>query len=102
KRPTVGHLEAAGLVAQRAGEVASRMSEVTPGKIVTVSFLVSNNSERQDQFLEQLVLPENWHKIAPLEEPFVLAAHEQHRPTCPSFHRPPALARWSWRASVRG
>lgn len=53
-----------------------KLVEVEPGRFVTASFLVSDNTDREEEFFEELKLPPDWHIIIPLF-PFRLKAREQ-------------------------
>jgi len=53
-----------------------KLAEIEPGKIVTRSFIVSNNTEFEEEFFEELKLPPEWQVIIPLI-PFKLKAKEQ-------------------------
>ena len=53
---------------------SAKLVELTPGKIVTASVLVANHTARDEECFEQLILPENWRKIAPQDLPFTLPA----------------------------
>ena len=49
---------------------SSQLLEIEPGKIVTGSFLVSNRSEKEEEFFEKLTLPAGWQEI--VSEEFAL------------------------------
>ncbi|MDB6056439.1 MAG: hypothetical protein JWO95_283, partial [Verrucomicrobiales bacterium] len=69
------------LLAQQHGVIVrlatAREPELTPGKIVTASFAVSSQLSRDEQFVEDITLPEGWQKIAPIDQPFQLHPNEQ-------------------------
>lgn len=46
--------------------VSPKIVEVEPGKIVTATFQIKNNSDRQEEFFDSLNLPSGWHMITPL------------------------------------
>ncbi len=48
--------------------------DVEPGKVVSASFVVTNHSDQNDDFTEELIVPEGWTKIAPVGLPFELPA----------------------------
>jgi len=54
-----------------------KLAEIEPGKIITGSFLVSNNTDREEVFFEELKLPLGWQVIAPQGIPFKLEDREQ-------------------------
>jgi hypothetical protein len=54
------------------------ISEVTPGKTLTGSFLVTNTGSRTETFIDELRVPQGWKKIIPQAPvPFTLNAGEQ-------------------------
>ncbi|MCK4428016.1 MAG: hypothetical protein KAW16_06005, partial [candidate division Zixibacteria bacterium] len=56
---------------------SSQLLEIEPGKIVTGSFLVSNRTEREEEFFEKLTLPAGWQEIVSDEFPLKLKAEEK-------------------------
>jgi hypothetical protein len=54
-----------------------KLAEVEPGRIVTGSLLVSNNTEHEELFFEELKLPPGWQVIAPQGIPFKLESKKQ-------------------------
>lgn len=52
--------------------------DTTPGKIVTASFLLSNHTASDQEFVEELLLPAGWQQIAPTPIPFSLKGKAQH------------------------
>jgi hypothetical protein len=51
--------------------------EIKPGRIVTGSFLISNNTGREEEFIEKLILPAGWEEIISDQFPFKLAPQEE-------------------------
>ena len=51
--------------------------EIEPGKIVSGSFLISNHTEQEEEFLEKLALPAGWQEIVTDEFTLKLKAEEQ-------------------------
>lgn len=56
---------------------SSQLLEIEPGKIVTGSFLVSNRTEREEEFFEKLTLPAGWQEIVSEEFPLMLKPEER-------------------------
>jgi len=56
---------------------SAKISEATPGKIITASFVVENRDDRADDFVELLVLPRGWRKVSPPDTPFPEEARSQ-------------------------
>jgi predicted porin len=56
---------------------SSELLEVEPGRIVTGSFLIYNNLEREEEFIEQLKLPQGWQEIVSDQFPLKLKSKEQ-------------------------
>jgi hypothetical protein len=54
-----------------------KLIELTPGKIVSASVIIANRTRRDEECLDQLILPEGWRKITPQEMPFTLPAGAQ-------------------------
>lgn len=54
-----------------------KITETEPGRIVTVGFLVRNNTEGDEEFFENLKLPEGWQTVVSQEFPFRLKAREE-------------------------
>ncbi|RPJ00919.1 MAG: hypothetical protein EHM36_14050, partial [Deltaproteobacteria bacterium] len=54
-----------------------RLVEVEPGKIVTGSALVVNQSVQDEDFLEELNLPSGWNLVTPLSAPFHLKSNQR-------------------------
>jgi hypothetical protein len=57
-------------------QTSAELLETEPGKIVTASFLVSNRTEAEEEFLEELSLPPTWQKVVSDEPSFTLKAGE--------------------------
>ncbi len=53
------------------------LQEIEPGKIASVSFLVSNRTESDEEFLQRLILPEGWQEIVPSDLSVKLKAEEE-------------------------
>jgi len=56
---------------------SSQLLEIEPGKIVTGSFLVSNNTKREEELFEKLKLPAGWQEIVSEEFPLKLKPAER-------------------------
>jgi hypothetical protein len=54
-----------------------KLEETEPGRIVSTSFLVSNHTEGEEEFLEELILPVGWHSIVSRDFPLKLKPREQ-------------------------
>ncbi len=51
--------------------------DVEPGRIVTRSFLISNDTREEEEFTEELRLPAGWQEITPRESPLKLRPDQQ-------------------------
>jgi len=56
---------------------SAKLQQIAPGRIVTGSYLVANQSGRDEELVEQVTLPAGWRKIAPTDSPFSLKAGEK-------------------------
>ncbi len=56
---------------------SSQLLEIESGQIVTGSFLVSNRTEREEEFFEKLTLPAGWQEIVSEEFPLKLRPEER-------------------------
>jgi hypothetical protein len=56
---------------------SQKLEETKPGGIVTTSFLVSNYTGSEEEFLEELMLPAGWQKIVSQDFPLKLKPQEQ-------------------------
>ncbi len=56
---------------------SQKLEETKPGRIVTTSFLVSNHTGGEEEFLEELILPAGWQKIVSQDFPLKLKTQEQ-------------------------
>lgn len=56
---------------------SSELLEIDPGKIVSAGFLVSNQTENEEELYEKLTLPAGWQEIVSDELSFKLKAGEQ-------------------------
>jgi uncharacterized protein (DUF2141 family) len=56
---------------------SAKLQQTEPGKVVTASFLVSNTSDRDEEYVESVLLPAGWQKIAPIDVPFTVPAGKQ-------------------------
>lgn len=54
-----------------------KMLEIEPGRILTASFLVSNNTANEEVFFENINLPDGWRIITSTQFPFALKSSEQ-------------------------
>jgi hypothetical protein len=54
-----------------------KLEQTEPGRIVTTSFLVSNYTETEEEFIEELILPAGWQKIVSQDFPLKLKPQEQ-------------------------
>lgn len=54
-----------------------KTAETEPGRILTASFLVTNNAAKEEEFLENINLPDGWQIITPAQFPFTLKSSEQ-------------------------
>ena len=57
--------------------ISPNLIETAPGKIITASFLVSNDTGRDEQFTEALALPLGWQQVAPTDPFFIVKANSQ-------------------------
>jgi len=53
------------------------IEEVEPGRIITGSFLISNYTGEEEDFTEELKLPDGWQEITPRESPLNLRPDQQ-------------------------
>ena len=56
---------------------SQKLEETKPGGIVSTSFLVSNYTGSEEEFLEELILPAGWQKIVSKDFPLKLKPQEQ-------------------------
>jgi hypothetical protein len=54
-----------------------KLEETKPGRIVSTSFLVSSHSESEEEFMEELILPAGWQKVAAKDFPLRLKPQER-------------------------
>ena len=57
--------------------VSQELIEVEPGRIVTGSFVVSNNTAREEELVQHLALPPGWQSVMSYDYPIKLGANEQ-------------------------
>jgi len=57
--------------------ISPNLIDTPPGKIVTASFLVSNDTDRDEPLTESLALPPGWQQVAPTDPFFLVSAHSQ-------------------------
>ena len=53
--------------------VSPKMQDALPGRILSISYLVTNNTDSEEEFIENLQLPTGWQAIVPMSS-FILQA----------------------------
>lgn len=56
---------------------SSKITETSPNKIITVSFLIENTTDKEESFVDALALPPNWRRVFPASDPFILGPRGQ-------------------------